>query len=130
MKSNKQDRFAEIKQDRFGLTNMSNFADDNFMIEWSLCRVELKTNMENKLKLVTKWLSDSGLKVNKAKTELCIFYKNDTNQIVLDLNGTEIKSSNTMNVLGVIFDSKLQWCSQVANSVRKANSALKEGIIT
>ena len=29
-----------------------------------------------------------------------------------------------MNVLGVIFDSKLLWCSQVANSVRKANSAL------
>ena len=29
-----------------------------------------------------------------------------------------------MNVLGVIFDSKLQWSNQVANSVRKANSAL------
>ena len=28
----------------FDLTSMSNFADDNFMIEWSLCRVELNTN--------------------------------------------------------------------------------------
>ena len=74
---------------------MSNFADDNFMIEWSLCQVELKTNMENKLKLVTEWLSNSGLKVNETKTELCIFYKSDTNQMVLNLNGIEIKSSNS-----------------------------------
>ena len=33
-------------------------------------------------------------------------------------------SSNTMNALGVIFDLKLQWSNKVANSVRKANSAL------
>ena len=44
--------------------------------------------------------------------------------MVLHLNGTEIKSSNTMNILGVIFDSKLQWCSQVAYSIKKANNAL------
>ena len=59
------------------------------MIEWSLCRLELITIMENKLKLLTKWLSDSGLKVNEAKTELCIFYKIDTNQMILHLNDTE-----------------------------------------
>ena len=91
----------------FDLARMSNFADDNFMIEWSLCRVELKINMENKLKLVTKWLIDSGLKVNETKTELCIFYKSDTNQMVLNLKSNEIKSSNSINMLGVIFDSKL-----------------------
>ena len=59
------------------------------MIEWSLCQLELITNMENKLKLLTKWRSDSGLKVNEAKTELCIFYKIDTNQMILHLNDTE-----------------------------------------
>ena len=30
----------------------------------------------------------------------------------------------TMNVLGIIFDTKLQWAPQVANSINKANSAL------
>ena len=80
--------------------------------------------MENKIRLVTKWFSDSGLKVNEPKSDVCIFYKKDTHPITIDLNGSTITSSNTTNVLGVIFDSKLQWSNQVANSIRKADSAL------
>ena len=29
-----------------------------------------------------------------------------------------------MNVLGIIFDSKLQWTSQVVNTISKANSSV------
>ena len=74
--------------------------------------------------MVVKWLSNSGLKVNESKTEMCIFYKRDTHPMSIEVNGAVITSSSTMNVLGVIFDSKLQWSNQVANSIRKANAAL------
>ena len=107
-----------IKNDLFSVFFISTKRE----IEWSLCQVELKTAM--KKKLMTKWLSNSGPKVKRSRNRDLFFYKNDANQMVLHLNGTEIKSSNTMNILGVIFDSKLQWCSQVAYSIKKANNAL------
>ena len=58
------------------------------------------------------------------KTELCLFYKKDCAPIAISLNGTIITSSVTMNVLGVIFDSKLQWTQHIAKAISKSNSAL------
>ena len=40
------------------------------------------------------------------------------------LLGSEILSKKSMNVLGVTFDSKLNWSIHVANSISKANKAL------
>jgi hypothetical protein len=74
--------------------------------------------------MLTKWLRDSGLKVNDDKTEVVLFYRKDCRPIRLTLNGTQIVSMSSMNVLGVVFDSRLQWAQQVANSVSKANKAL------
>ena len=63
--------------------------------------------MPEKIILITKWLKDSGLKVNENKTELCLFYRKDTPQIEIAINNVMIKSMKSMNVLGVEFDSKL-----------------------
>ena len=40
------------------------------------------------------------------------------------LNNNMLRSTNTMNALGVIFDSKLNWAKYVANQINKANRAL------
>ena len=40
------------------------------------------------------------------------------------LNGTHITSKPNMKVLGITFDSKLQWHNQVANTINKSRSAL------
>jgi hypothetical protein len=36
------------------------------------------------------------------------------------LKGSKVTSSSTMNVLGITFDSKLQWSNQVNNCIRKS----------
>ena len=58
--------------------------------------------------MIITWLKDSGLKVNDSKTDLCLFHPADTQRIVIDINGYLIMSNLTINVVGVIFDSKLQ----------------------
>ena len=68
-------------------------------------------------------IQDSGLKVNDAKTELCIFSKSDVAAITLTINTFQIKSKTQINVLGVIFDTKLKWHAQVENAIKKANKA-------
>ena len=80
--------------------------------------------MEVKLKRIMDWLKDSGMKVNESKTDLCLFYKGDSTPISLNLYGKTIVSNKTMNVLGVIFDSKMQWSNQVAHAIKRSTKAL------
>ena len=77
----------------------------------------------NGIELIVKWLKDSGLKVNKAKTEICPFYRKDTPQVEIAVSGVPIKLKDHMNVLGVILNSKLTWANHVADQTNKANSA-------
>ena len=79
--------------------------------------------MEKRLEMMTKWLKDSGLTVNEAKTEVCLFYARDHPVINLRVNGIQVRSKKSMNVLGVKFDSKLQWNIQVAKTIMKARRA-------
>ena len=64
------------------------------------------------------------MKVNDAKTGLCLFYKNDTTPIRIRLNDITITSEKSINVLGVIFDQKLQWHDYISFSISKSIKAL------
>ena len=108
----------------FDLEKLTNYVDDNFIIRWGRVMSELIVNMEKSLEAITKWLKKSGLKVNDNKTELCLFHKNEQLSVKIKVNGSEIKSLSEMGVLGIIFDSKLNWNSHVAKAINKSNAAL------
>ena len=80
--------------------------------------------METKLELITKGLKDLGLKVNESKTEICLLYRKDHPAISLNLNGNVLLSKESMNVLGVAFDCKLNWQIQVQKTITKLKSSL------
>jgi hypothetical protein len=80
--------------------------------------------MQRSLEAITKWLRDSGLMVNEAKTEMCLFHRSSVRIINITVNNLIVRSTPQINVLGVTFDSKLQWTEQVANSIKKANKSL------
>ena len=73
--------------------------------------------------MITKWLKDSGLLVNESKTEICLFHSNDQPLIQIRLQNVLITSKKYMNVLGVIFDSKLNWQIQTNHAIAKAKKA-------
>ena len=108
----------------FDLEKMSNYADDNYVIRWNSKIDVLIVDMKKSLEAITKWLRDSGLKVNESKTEICMFHRNDSHSIEIELNGITLKSTPQIKVLGVIFDSGLKWTQQITNTVRKAKMAL------
>ena len=108
----------------FDLESLTCFADDKYALAMNKDKEEVVALIQIKLENVVKWLVDSGMKVNEAKTDLCLFYKQDTTPITFLLNGKQITSNSKINVLGVIFDSKLQWIDHVALTLKKANSAL------
>ena len=108
----------------FDLDDLVNFADDNFCVEWNKDLSVLIINLEKRLEMITKWLRDSGLVVNESKTEVCLFHTNDQPLIEITLLGAKIKSMKSINVLGVVFDSKLNWQIHVAKAISKAKKAL------
>ena len=108
----------------FDIEKMSNYADDNFIVRWESDLTKLIKDMEKSLEAITKWLKKSGLKVNETKTEVCLFHRSIEAKIHLSVNGSIIESSKSMSVLGVIFDSKLNWNDHIAKAINKANSAL------
>ena len=84
----------------------------------------LIVNLERRLEMITKWLRGFGLVVNESKAEICLFHRNDTPTVTVTLNGTPIKSKKSMNVLGLHFDSKLNWKIHIASAISKAKKSL------
>ena len=106
------------------LEKITLFADDNYILVWNKNKDTLSIDMQNKLNRISTWLSNSGLKVNETKTELCLFHRNDHPPIHLEFNDEILTTKNNMNVLGVSFDSKLNWQSQVEQTIQKSRRAL------
>ena len=98
---------------------ITNFADDNYCLEWNTNLQLLVTDMEKKLETITKWLSGSGLVLNQGKTEICVFHSNDPPVITINIEGMPVKSKKSINVLGVTFDAKLNWSEHVSNAISK-----------
>jgi hypothetical protein len=99
------------------------FADNTFIprIEQSLTR--LIDDMEKSLEAITKLLKQSGLVVNQSKTEICLFHRRDNRPITIEIGLETIVSRPVINVLVVIFYSKLQWSNQVANNNKKSKQS-------
>ena len=109
----------------FDLTKMTLFADDNYVICRNKHLSELLQEMKETLEKIIKSLSESGLKINDSKTEMCLFYRKDCPPVTFMINGTLITSSSTIKVLGVVFDSKLNWQSHIQMAITKAKKSLQ-----
>ena len=68
--------------------------------------------IKHKISRVSDWLTKSGLKINDQKTEICIFHRNEKTSLTINKNESEIKTTNQMTILGIIFDSNLTWDQQ------------------
>ena len=76
----------------FDLHNLTNFADDNFIIRWSNSRTELGSDLERSLEAISVWLRGSGFAVNESKTELCQFHRLDQPSLTINLFNSKINS--------------------------------------
>ena len=108
----------------FTVENLTCYADDNYALVEDSDRSVLARKMKTKLEKIITWLSKSGMVVNESKTELCIFHGKDCHPVIVEIGGKFIISKKEINVLGVTFDSKMQWSPQVAIASSKALKAL------
>ena len=65
----------------FDLTKLSNFADDNFALTWHTSKQVAIIEMQTKLKVITTWLKESGLKDYEEKMNSACFIKKTPTQL-------------------------------------------------
>lgn len=76
----------------FDLTDIKNFANNNFAIGWNDTIPEL-------IETIFKWLKGSGLIVNESKYGICLSHRKDHHPVTRNLNGRQITYKNEINAL-------------------------------
>ena len=109
----------------YDFEKLTTFADNNYVVECNKNKKIALEELGERLEKIVKWLKDSGLKVNEIKTALCVFHRNKNTEGVLKIDNTEVTSKTEMNVLGLTFDSRLNWGPQVSRTIKSANTSLQ-----
>jgi len=110
----------------FEIINATSFADDSYIGDNDYNLEVLVQKLQNQTTVLTNWFKASGLVVNEDKTEFCLFHKTQKPKSQFTLNGTVIKSKNTMKALGITLDSNLNWEVQISN-IYKSTSKVNMG---
>ena len=99
------------------------YADDSYYVTTGVTKDVALAEMQEKIRIAEKWMSGSGLKVNLKKTEMVIFHRMDTSKGSITVGGNVISSTSEMNVLGIVFDNRLQWDRQIDKTIRDTRRA-------
>jgi hypothetical protein len=78
------------------------------------------------LNVIIKWLKGSSVKVNNSKKEMCIFHTNSSQVIKIMTDGILMKTRDSVNVLGVEFDLKLQLSNHIGKAMKKVLQTITE----
>ena len=72
--------------------DLISYADDSYLIRGNKTKEIALQRLQFQLQKVEKWLTNSGLKVNVAKTEIVIFHRSDTALSSIKMNDQVIPS--------------------------------------
>jgi len=113
--------FAIFMCDVIEVEQLTMFADDNYIVTGADNVNELEAKLEDMTNRVYNWLTNSGMKVNADKTEMIVFSKAKV-KAQITVNGKTIKSKESIKILGVQFDSKLEWSKHIEGMSRSLKS--------
>ena len=115
------DLFFFIKQ-----ATMYNYADDNTLAFFSKSLPDLVKVLENEANNALSWLERNEMIANPDKFHALFVKKDqtDTSGINLDFQGHSIKSEETVKLLGVTLDYKLNFDPHISNLCKKAAAQL------
>ena len=106
--------------------NLPNFADDNTIYAAKKDLNKLLRLFEKESELAIKWLSDNNMIVNPKKFQAIIINKQNksNHNCYLTINNVQIKSKETVTLLGIEIDNKFNFEKHVSTICKKANNQL------
>ena len=106
-------------------TDIYNFADDTtlYACEKELGPIFVKPEIET-IRAI-KWLKDNEMVANPSKFELMFLSKYKNIEKNMSFDGKTIKSSDTVELLGVTLNKNINFKRHIQNICRKANNKTK-----
>ena len=106
-------------------TDICNFADDTTLYA---CGKELDTisfKIEIETNRAMQWLKDNEMVANPSKFQLMFLSKYKNIEKNMSFDGKTIKSSDTIELLGISLDKNINFKRHIQNICRKANNKTK-----
>ena len=103
--------------------DVTSYGDDTTSYSNGKNVVTVSENIETKEKEVFNWFSMNYLKSNPCKSQLSLTSNNEAS---IKINDTDIKTSSTKKLLGVIIDNKVTFNEHVSKLRKNANNKLHD----
>ena len=103
------------------LCSLINYADDNSLYKISQVLERVISALQNDGNEAIKWFKINGMQANPTKFQGMILSPHEPKSCTITLaDNTEIKSENTVNLLGVLIDDKLNFTQHISACCKKA----------
>ena len=103
-------------------TDICNFADDNTIFACDKDIEVVISRLKNDIKRVIDWYNANSMVANPDKFQLMFLGKKVKDPINLSVNNISIKSVDSVKLLGVEIDNKLNFVEHIKNICKKANN--------
>ena len=105
---------------------LTNFADDNTIYAAKRDLNELLRLLQKESEVAIKWFSDNNMIVNPKEFQAIIINRQNrsNHSCCLTINNAEIKSKESVTILGIEIDNKLNVEKHVSKICKKANNQL------
>ena len=103
-------------------TEICNFADDNTIYACDKDVEIVISRLKNDIKNVIDWYNANSMVANPDKFQLMFLGKKVDKQICLTVNNLSIRSVDTVKLLGVVIDNKLNFVEHINNICKVANN--------
>ena len=111
--------FSKIK------SKVYNYADDNTLCYSSSDLGEIKRNLEKDCEIAMSWFSSNNMKANADKFQLMFISKdNVANNLHIHFNDILVKNSQSIDILGIEIDNKLNFNMCIDNICKKTSKQI------
>ena len=71
------------------------------------------------LEITSKWFRDCGLFLNLDKCKLVVLPERKSDQVELCIDGSQVKATDNVELLGVVIDNRLNFKSHLSKLIKK-----------
>ena len=105
---------------------LTNFADDNMIYAAKRDLNQLLKLLEKENEVAIKWFSDNNMTVNPKKFQAIIINRQNrsNHNCCLTINNVEIKSKESVSLLGIEIDNNLNFGKHVSTICKRTNNQL------
>ena len=98
---------------------LSNYADDNQLTSSDIDPEKVQAALVRDFEITSKWFRDCGLFLNLDKCKLVVLPERKSDQVELCIDGSQVKATDNVELLGVVIDNRLNFKSNLSKLIKK-----------